>query len=320
VSTRSSYPGYRWRRLHTVDALEIRERWTVTPTSVRVDDALLDRQRFRALPASRDVVWTVKSRYELIRLVGAVQFFNQRCNLWFRGEPDLHPHARPSRYRDAKRDHLTADGLRWLTQAARASPLIRHRRPLARLAILQHYGVPTSFLDVTSSVDVAATFALWYPGADGRPQRATRPHLSVFATPRLKDAVNVMESTNLCVVDLVAELPSFVLRPHVQRATFMALRDAALHDLSDTPDRHHPASGDLDVFRLARIHLDFGSRPDRGASDDLTRLFPAESRRCRHCTARGKRVDDLNGDLLRHELRCLGEHGVAGIPPNFPCP
>ena len=52
--------------------------------------------------------------------------------------------------------------LRFWTRIVCGSPShCPSRSELARIAILKHYGFTTSFLDVTSSVDIAAHFALW---------------------------------------------------------------------------------------------------------------------------------------------------------------
>lgn len=78
-------------------------------------------------------------------------------------------------------------------------------------AILQHYGFPTDLLDFTSSLDVALFFA--EGGSDRlRPEDRTVPTGSIYAVP----------SHNLPPQAKLFTLPPAVMRPSLQRGTFIA--------------------------------------------------------------------------------------------------
>ena len=290
-----------------VDAPQLWSRWQSAQQdrARRFTDSLLDDER-----SEDGSHWIVKSHLELLRLIGALQFHNQRCSLWFRGENQRFPYARPRRYRTPGLDSAVVDGMKWMVDAAARSPLLRDRSPLARLAILQHYSVDTSLLDVTSSHEVATSFA--FLGSD-MDEESPDPHIRVFATPRVTDSVNLFLEIGICTVDLVSELPSYCLRPHVQRAAFIADLEAIRSDLGDSM-ASTAQRADLDDLCIAHINL-------RGPAHDYPvripireMLFPEPSDSCRHCSPGS--LDDLRGDLLFHKLNCLCSTGspVVGFP------
>src|ERR1700733_8287680 len=141
-----SDPIERWRRLHVRDLADLHERWRHRPDES--DDRLMDPERWDE--ARR--VWTVRSELELVRLLGALRWWNAKHTLWFRGETKYWEKSPPARYRG---DDTTAGAVRWLSENARRSRALRDRSPFARLAILQHYGCPTLLLDVTLNFEVA---------------------------------------------------------------------------------------------------------------------------------------------------------------------
>lgn len=298
-----------WRSLSVVDASQLWIRWKSAQKdkTKRFSDSLLDDDR-----SEDGNHWVVKSRIELVRLIGALQFYNQRASLWFRGENRRFKESQPRRYRTGgKGMDAVLRGMEWIQTSAERSALLRDRSPLARLAILQHYNVPTSLLDVSASIDVAAAFAFLAAEGDERPPDS---HVRVFVTPRVTDSINLFRDLGACVVDLVAELPSYCLRPHVQRAAFLGHMGAVRSDLGDSMGWYAQLAG-LDDLCIAHLKLTGSPREYLLQHPLREALFPAPSNSCRHCRD-GTLADDLCGDLLLHKLRCLCSGGapVEGFP------
>jgi len=320
----------RWRLLNAVDAQYMFLRWRERGQR----DPLTDTGRFTP-NAYGSGIWTVKSDQEVRRLVGALQYRNQRCTLWFRGEGRQYDHATPARYRSASGpaagDHPRAY-LWWLRRNFPRSRTLRDRSDLGLLALLQHYGVRTSMLDVTRSFEVAMAFAFQDPMMKKGAVSASRsnnpsPTLCVFATPRVTDAVSDFPGLDLCVVDLMAEFPSDCLRPHSQQAGFLARRDAIWADIGPPNAPANAASTMLDGVCIARLHLDFKPTDVRNGLTDarmFTTLFPKASTKCCDAACPKRTVPDFDGDYALHILKCAQKRPLREIPeypklqsPNF---
>jgi hypothetical protein len=291
-----------WSKLHAFDAAALRQRWSSNPDP-KYDEALLDGNRFSAAG-----VWTVKTEIEMVRLVGALQWQNPRMALWFRGENAYFPKALPARFRISRaKAAATGRGIAWLDKHAARDRALRDRSPLARAAILQHYGCPTSLLDLTSSYDVACAFA-FESAARGQ------AHLRVYALPRHQHAVSVFDDADIVLVDLNAELPSYCARPHVQQAAFIARREAVHSDITGAA-RVRQSLGDVDAFCIAHIRLNFdGAKRFYIPRKAAEVLYPRAGTQCSTCGTR----PDMNGDYLLHILRCYAERFPRGKPPDFP--
>lgn len=276
-----------WSKLHTVNAVTMRKRWKANPDPKPIED-LLDKDRFNPDTG----VWKVKKEVEMVRLLGALQWHNPRMKLWFRGETSYFRNALPARLRvSAARANLTKKGIKWLDSVAGRDRALRDRNALARAAILQHYGCPTSLLDVSSSYDVACAFAF----AAGERRGS---HLRVYALPRHQHAVTVFDDTDIVLVDLSAELPSYCARPHVQQAAFLARREALIRDI-EGKERIKRACAEVDFLCIAHIHLDFdGASRFYKPRHDV--LYPKASETCTKCSRR----PNMNGDYLLHILGC----------------
>jgi hypothetical protein len=292
-----------WSTLHAVDALALRSRWLSNPDHSLVDPLLKD-QRFD----QSTKVWTVKSEMELVRLLGALQWQNPRLKLWFRGEKNYFPEALPSRFRvsdvEAKR---TNEGIQWLNFHAWRDRALRDRSPMARAAILQHYGCPTSLLDISSSYDVACAFA-FEAGSTGD------AHLRVYALPRHLHAVTVFDEVDVVLVDLSAELPSYCARPHVQQAAFLARCEAIYADIRGE-DRVSRSLGRLDPLCIAKIRLKFDGAPRFYEPRKASRvLYPSAGSGCRTC----RKKPDMSRDYLLHILKCYAKKyrtkKISGFP------
>lgn len=320
----SSYKkAYKWRRMSVFDGVDLKERWGAKIRDM-VDEPLLKREPCSERTDSNDDScrsnsWTVENLLELTRLVGTLQNQNPRCLLWFRGEREWHPNATPSacREKEDKWNEFLAM-TEWFNRNAGKGRLFSNRGELARWAILQHYGAPTPLLDVTTSLRIATAIALWKidknkdklkwgNNKDMERHKKIKPNLSVFATPRPLDGINIFAEIGLCLVDFVAELPSHCLRPHVQRAGFLGLTDIVMGGL----DRHEKPSvkeASLDCVRIARIRIT-KPKSDDFEKPEIKHVFPPASK---YTTIRRER-DDMSGDYLLRALHELNESSE-------PCP
>ena len=284
--------AYNWRRLNVIDAHWLLRRW-INQGPSQFDPLVASAPK--TLPADPAFVWRVTSQLYLLRLIGALQHANPRCTLWFRGvgEAAHAERACPARSRPPKSLNTRAFirlGLEWIAKLSYESHVFKNRGPLARLAILQHYGARTSFLDVTRDYRVGMFFAFTKLGpcptltSPPAHSRSIDPHLMVFATPRVTASVNDFAEAGLCVVDLLAEMPSYCLRPHGQHAGFIGLRETVRRDLDYKSLRGVRST--LDAVCIARIKLDF----DPLTKINVEEMFPPASENCKFC--RGKAAHD----------------------------
>lgn len=187
--------------------------------------------------SERPTIGPLKSAAELRRVEKRLRIENPSCLLLFRGQTRLHEHVRSGRARpDARIQPDIEAG--WSAMAARMLGLSvdSSHRGLVK-AILQHYGHATHYVDLTSSIVVAAWFASHqfatqqngYIGSELRQfesatysRRSETGYILVLA---IKDPVDLKERDRL--FDLSALPPSFA-RPHRQHGWLMLDRPPTL--------------------------------------------------------------------------------------------
>jgi hypothetical protein len=319
--------AYKWRRMSVFDGVDLKERWNAKIRDM-VDEPLLKREPSGECTdlkddSCRSNYWKVENLLELTRLVGALQNQNPRCLLWFRGERKWYPNATPSacRKKGNKWNKFLAM-TKWFNHNAGEGRLFSNRGKLARWAILQHYGAPTPLLDVTTSLRIATAIALWEIDKNKDElkwgnNKDLEPHLSVFATPRPLDGINIFAEIGLCLVDLVAELPSHCLRPHAQRAGFLGLTDIVMDGLDPHEEKPSVEEASLDCVRIARICIP-KAKSDDFEKPKIKHVFPPASQYTTISRKKGIRIkrDDMSGDYLLcalHDLNKLSESSE-------PCP
>lgn len=304
----SSYQkASRWRRLSVFDGRRLKEHWSA-PIRKRIHEPLLNKDCCDTCEQKKELgdrsdCWAVESYLELIRLVGALQHQNPQCTLLFRGERKMYSHATPKAFRKKRFWSNFKNAADWMESISGKGRLLCNRSELARWAILQHYGAATPLLDVTTSLRIAATFALKKPTNNRTNEKpswcgdvAEFPQVSVFAVPRLSDSINIFLGIGICLVDLVADLPSSCLRPHLQRAVFLGLTDAVMAGIDSNERKPSKEESCLSCLRIAKICL----KSNEFEIPSIEQFFPPASK----YTTIGHEKDDMSGDYL---LRALWE-------------
>ena len=180
----------------------------------------------------------IYSYTELLRKVAALAYYNKQYSLFFRwqsndymysadGETGIHSHLYPSILRTVPGIARSPVDMKYvikrrfeiLSEAEnKVKPSVRigetRRDQTLRWALLQHYEVcPTPLLDVTSSLQIALSFAL----ADSRDDTL----LFVLAVPQITGIVAVSLESETQVVRLSQICPPEALRPHFQEASLI---------------------------------------------------------------------------------------------------
>lgn len=180
----------------------------------------------------------VHSYTDLLRKVAALAYYNKEFSFLFRGqssdymldangEPGIHSHLYPSILRTVKdisksavnmkfvlkqRFRILAVAERKLKDCARIGEISRDQ--LLRWALLQHYEVcPTPLLDITSSLQVAVSFAV--------ENQRDSAILYILAVPQIAGVVSVSIDAGTQVIRLSQVCPPEALRPHFQEASLI---------------------------------------------------------------------------------------------------
>ena len=300
------------------DGADLKDHWNAEIRDM-VDEPLLKRKPCVECTNSNDddcrsSSWAVENMLELTRLVGALQNQNPRCLLWFRGESNRYQNVTPKACRSDKEWDDFLKMAKWFNCNAGKGRLFNNRSELARWAILQHYGAPSPLLDVTTSLRIAIVSALWKPkiynydkSKLGFIKMGNSPHLSVFATPRPLDGINIFAEIGLCIVDLIAELPSHCLRPHVQRAGFLGLSDMVIDVFDPCKKRPLKEEANLNCVRIARVCI---NEPNDFEKPKIDHIFPPASK----YTTIGCERDDMSGDYLLRALYKLNKLSKSSDP------
>src|SRR5262245_11953009 len=184
--------------------------------------------------------WGVSSFRELVGAVSFLNAMNKRSVLFFRGQKqDRDP--TPSLFRDQWNCSATLGhpntlrigddtrhgywrelldlGPRIYEICKRTAGGLPRRRDLrdvreAQWAIIQHYELwPTPLIDITSSLKVAASFALFPTEHNPKP---TEGYLYVVAFPHSTGSISIDVSDRYCLARLQSVCPPNAKRPHYQ--------------------------------------------------------------------------------------------------------
>jgi hypothetical protein len=213
---------------------------------------------------------TAKSYADLVDIVSFLSVMNKRQTLYFRGRTKHRP-LRPAIFRSSWTslsgasytipdnpvalqriwDHLNSEISDIVLSVCKKLPMPR-RNTLkmfreAVWAVAQHYGLwPTPLIDITPSLRIAASFALWGGQRDGC--------LYVVALPPSTNSVTFDADQHVVLARLQAVCPPVAKRPHFQDG-FLAGRFPFLSPVSNNIDTHPAEVSDLARRLVARITL-----------------------------------------------------------------
>lgn len=190
---------------------------------------------------NRDIIkskpYVVESYEELVRKVSLIYFNNKSCVLFFRGQPKEYLENRkttifPNIYRDVEdRDDLQnrfqkleemsikfyehIKGMWWEPLGLRNFWLFKE----TVWAIIQHYGVHdfgTPFIDLTTSLHVACSFAFIRNKGEKKHQIANKGVVYVLGMPTLTDSISYSTSEELLNINLSTFGTPDAHRPYFQ--------------------------------------------------------------------------------------------------------
>lgn len=221
--------------------------------------------------------WPVASYRELAEAVSFLTSMNKRLVLFYRGQSRDEP-MYPMLFRDGwtlkigedpKRSFAIEPHRQWywneLLRIGVQVYDVCNRLGLPRWrgvrdtrevqwAVIQHYGLwPTPMIDLTSSLRIAASFALAATERDGRPaEQPATAYLSVVGLPNSTGSITFDIDQQLCLARLASAVPSTAKCPHLQDG-FLVGR-FPFYDVA-TVKRHKT---DLGRRLVARFRLDNG--------------------------------------------------------------
>jgi uncharacterized protein YcgL (UPF0745 family) len=132
---------------------------------------------------------------------------------------------------------------------------------IAPWSVIQHYELwPTPLLDFTSSLRVAASFALWPDSEASRENRRTDGYLYVNAFDTITgDLMEDLDgNSDSAVVRLSAVCPPFAERPHLQEGFLVGNPNFSSSDLK-AGERFGPAARLIAKFHLIDVEADAAS-------------------------------------------------------------
>ena len=183
-------------------------------------------------------IWEVKTFRELLECVAFLSSMNKRLTLFFRGQPSDERDPLPVLFRDKWKCFdtqewfpLTAKRQLFWEQLPRIGqqvykiclspnlglPRWRALRDIREVqwAVIQHYGLwPTPLIDITSSLRIAASFAMDLQV--GIPSNHRRGFVFVVGMPSSTGSITFDIDQQLCLARLYSACPPVAKRPHYQ--------------------------------------------------------------------------------------------------------
>ena len=192
--------------------------------------------------AYREPVYVVKSPHALTQAIGYLKFVasQQGCNVYFRGQSTIYDGMRPSLYRGIHTNsaqHKYHDRLNSIVNGiCERHRITRALRSSRREALLQHYGLRTTWIDLVDNVWIALWFACYKAISTGKfgrylhfeRRRDEGESEDAFIVAICVDAAtryNDRETTEF--VDLRREVPSIFLRPHAQHGVLFRVKGSS---------------------------------------------------------------------------------------------
>lgn len=236
-------------------------------------------------------IYEVETVHAFNQLIGHAKFNNQAYgNVFYRGECKLHTSLKPSLFRNVKNVEKPTERLSQLIQRIIDDPHLKKQlktegQPfdIAKYKVeglLQHYGIPTRFIDVVDNHWIALWMGL--NRAERVKQLNQYYHYTERIIPLVELAKNIsvsdddlfqyvlliaipfsdqrvlngiQTSNNYVEVDLRQALPSLFLRPHAQHG-FVLRRKVHNEDYGKGADAYDIASSVIGIIkmRIDKVH------------------------------------------------------------------
>lgn len=220
-------------------------------------------------------IYEVSTVHALNQVIGHAKFNNQSYgNVYYRGECRLHPSLKPSLFRNLKNTEKATERISKLIQNFVDDEYMRNELKIIPSdfetskskieGMLQHYGVPTRFIDVVDNHWIALWMGLnkaenlkqynqYYhyiersiplvelAKGDATPDELLFQYVLLIAVPfsDVRTFTGIQSSADYIEVDLRQALPSTFLRPHAQ------------HGLVLRRKVHQPTSYGADAYDIA---------------------------------------------------------------------
>ena len=190
------------------------------------------------------VVFPVKDTHTLIQAAGYLKHV-RGCNnselIYFRGESKLYPTLPPTAFRGVTRQRGSANaGNRIATAIDEFKRPLAYAKAYAHEALLQHYGLKTTWIDLVDNIWVALWFACHNAHSTGpsgeymhferrvpRKDPTGKAYILLLAADSVAPspaAPGLYIGPNTELVDLRIAAPSVFLRPHAQHGLLMRRR------------------------------------------------------------------------------------------------
>jgi len=195
---------------------------------------------------SKREVYHVSTAHALIQAAGYLKFVEgaKRQAVFFRGQRKLYGSLSPTLYRgistqkaQSSRSNAISDACRLI---ARENAIFDQVPPEAHEALLQHYGLNTSWIDLVDNIWVALWFACHQAKAVGdygqflhferrnpSDERFPFAYILLVATdlrPSAPFVPGLWRGPNTELIDLRVAAPSIFLRPHAQHGVLFRMR------------------------------------------------------------------------------------------------
>ncbi len=241
-------------------------------------------------------IYEVYTVHALNQLIGHAKFNNQSFgNVYYRGECKLHPSLKPSLFRGVKNAEKPAERLKKLIQKFADDSHMKRELKLEKKGfdtvkntiegMLQHYGVPTRFIDVVDNHWVSLWMGLYqaekpknvnqyyhyaersipfvdFAKGESISDDTLFQYLLLIAVPfsEKRTFSGIQTSADYIEVDLRQALPSTFLRPHAQHGLVLRRK---VHSISaeDGADAYDMASTVIGIIkiRIDKVHEWMGS-------------------------------------------------------------
>jgi hypothetical protein len=190
------------------------------------------------------VVFKIRDTHTLIQAAGYLKHIRGSKNselVYFRGQSELYPTLPPTAFRNISTHRAASNAINRINQSIELfSKPLKATGSYAHEALLQHYGLKTTWIDLVDNIWVALWFACHNARANGpcgeylhfeRRVPRTDSSRKVFVLLIAADAVapdssrpGLFTGTNTELIDLRIAAPSVFVRPHAQHGLLVRMK------------------------------------------------------------------------------------------------